>query len=322
MQRAGEVFEIRKKLLISAAVLAAIAVPVVFGLARAIPNQAQSTGAARPQFDVASVKPCDNSSLPPGGGRVGGGGGADSSSGRLSVSCQTVKGFITMAYVLSANGQRQGAAALKRLPVEGGPAWINSERYTINAETEANASEAMIRGPMLQALLEDRFKLKTHLESREIPIYELTAAKSGFKLKPAEEGSCTPRDPANPRRQLAPGEKPLCGQGFARRNGSDWTVDLRSMSMDEFSKWLEFGVDRLVFDKTGIPGKYDFHLEFAADETTPGFLAGGSDATDAGTPAFPSIFTVVQQQFGLKLVPAKGPGNFLVIDSVQRPSGN
>ncbi|MGA7785911.1 MAG: TIGR03435 family protein [Candidatus Acidiferrales bacterium] len=302
----------------------AVAVSVVFGGANAAARQAQATAAAKPQFDVASVKPCDNHSAPQGRG----GGGSDSSSGatspsaRLSINCQTVKGFITMAYVLSANGQRQGAESLKLLPVEGGPDWINSERYTINAESEASASDAMMRGPMLQSLLEDRFKLKLHHETREIPIYEMTVAKSGFKLKPAEEGSCTPRDPANPRRQLAPGEKPLCGQGFMRRNGSDWTVDLRSLTMDEFCKWLDFGVDRLVSDKTGIAGKYDFHLEFSADEATPGFLLGGNESNDAGPPAFPAMFTMVQQQFGLKLVPAKGPGQFLVIDSVERPSGN
>lgn len=114
---------------------------------------------------------------------------------------------------------------------------------------------------------------------------------------------------------------PLCGQGFMKRTGSSWSVDLRSMTLDEFAKWLNFGLDRLVFDKTGLTAKYDFHLEFSADQSTPGFLLGGSEAGDTPDPMYASMFTVVQQ-FGLKLVPAKGPGNFLVIDSVERPSPN
>jgi uncharacterized protein (TIGR03435 family) len=106
-----------------------------------------------------------------------------------------------------------------------------------------------------------------------------------------------------------------------KRTGSSWSVDLRSMTLDEFAKWLNFGLDRLVFDKTGLTAKYDFHLEFSADQSTPGFLLGGTEAGDTPDPMYASMFTVVQQ-FGLKLVPAKGPGNFLVIDSVERPSPN
>ena len=93
------------------------------------------------------------------------------------------------------------------------------------------------------------------------------------------------------------------------------------MTLDEFAKWLNFGLDRLVFDKTGLTAKYDYHLEFSADQSTPGFLLGGTEAGDTPDPMCASMFTVVQQ-FGLKLVPAKGPGNFLVIDSVERPSPN
>ena len=91
------------------------------------------------------------------------------------------------------------------------------------------------------------------------------------------------------------------------------------MTLDEFSKWLNLGLDRVVIDETGITGKFDFHLDFASDDTTPGLVPGGGGP---GDPTGPSIFTAVQEQLGLKLVPAKGPGEFLVIDSIERPSGN
>ena len=77
---------------------------------------------------------------------------------------------------------------------------------------------------------------------------------------------------------------PLCGQGFMKRTGSSWSVDLRSMTLDEFAKWLNFGLDRLVFDKTGLTAKYDFHLGFSADQSTPGFLLGGTEAGDTPDP--------------------------------------
>jgi len=302
--------------------LALVALTSLIGVFPSTTALAQSAAAA-PKFDVASVKPCDANSLP--GARSRGGGGSEFSPGRLNVPCQTVKDFVTIAYVLRANGQRQGADALKLLPVEGGPSWINSERYTIDAETDSNASDSVMRGPMLQAVLEDRFKLKLHRETREVPIYELTVAKSGFKLQPAKDGSCTPRIPREPGqpppRSPGPGQPPLCGQGPMKRTGSSWSVDLRSMTLDEFAKWLDFGLDRLVFDKTTVTGKYDFHLEFSADESTPGFLLGGTEGGDTPDPMYGSIFTMVQR-LGLKLVPAKGPGNFLVIDSVERPSPN
>ena len=96
-------------------------------------------------------------------------------------------------------------------PIEGGPSWIDSERYTINAEAEGSPSAAVMKGPMLQSLLAERFQLKTHMESREGPAYALIVAKVGPKLKPWHEGSCVdigvvrplttaPRPPPHPER--------------------------------------------------------------------------------------------------------------------------
>ncbi len=280
---------------------------VAFSVMSALPLKAQSPAAANPKFEVASIRPCENAGE---GARGTGTDPGNWSPGRLILNCQSVAGLINAAYVIFADGSR--AVTLRPVPLEGGPRWIHSERYTINAEAEGNAkaegnpSQEMLKGPMLQALLEDRFKLKLHRETREIPIYALTVAKGGPKLKPFKEGTCTPRDwdqglslPA-----LAPGEKPYCAGsgktphrvGAFRTGPNSATVDVLAISVGAFSKFLP--LDRPVLDKTGIAGLFDFLLEFAPDESTPAF----GPATPSDDPAGgPSIFTAVQEQLGLKL---------------------
>jgi uncharacterized protein (TIGR03435 family) len=95
--------------------------------------------------------------------------------------------------VIYANGVADDKPGLVyTTPIGGGPAWINSARYTIEAKAEADTSRGMMQGPMLQALLEDRFKVRIHRGTREVPVYELIAAKGGPKLTPFQEGSCMP----------------------------------------------------------------------------------------------------------------------------------
>jgi uncharacterized protein (TIGR03435 family) len=179
----------------------------------------------------------------------------------------------------------------------------------------------MMMGPMLQSLLEDRFQLKIRRETREVPVYALTEAKGGPKLLPFKEGSCIPVDFA---KGFPPPGQPNC-KAVVGRNGPNVTVEAPGTSVDSLSKLLNLALDRPVVDKTGITGFFDFHLVFAADEVTPRFLPGGDmagpPAEPSGDPAGPTIFTAIQQ-FGLKLEPAKGSRDFLVIDRVERPSGN
>jgi uncharacterized protein (TIGR03435 family) len=98
------------------------------------------------------------------------------------------------------------ANPVKVLTIEGGPKWIHSEMFRIDAKAEGHPSREMIEGPMTQALFEDRLKLKIHHESRHGPVYELTLGKGVSKLKPFQEGSCIPLP--SPRR----GPPPLPGQ--------------------------------------------------------------------------------------------------------------
>ena len=305
------------RLLLNGVGLLVTAIPVAFGWAHVMPWRPQNVGAqARPQFDVASVKPCDTKSLPPGARS----GSIDATEGRLSMNCVSVRSFISWAYIEYADPQRP--RFFKRPPIEGGPSWMNADHYTINAETERKVTPQMMQGPMLQSILEDRFKLKIRRVTREVPVYELTVAKGGFKMQPAAEGSCTPRDPKNLTRRLGGNENPYCGQAHFSQKGINVTVELRSVTMEEFGNWIATSnFDRTIIDKTGIIGKYDFKMEYSLDQSSPRYRAQDDDSADPSVGLFPSIFSVVQQ-FGLKLVPAKGPGEFIVIDSIEKPSGN
>lgn len=167
-----------------------------------------------------------------------------------------------------------------------------------------------MRGPMMPRLLEDRFKLEIRRVTRETDVYALIVAKGGIKLKPTETGSCSPLD-LNETGPSPPREKPWCGIGNSLREGPNVTWQVRGMTLDAFA--TTFGFDRPVVNRTGIAGMFDFRLEFA-----PNTDGAGSDDPTRG----PSIFTAVQEQLGLKLVPARGPGEFLAIYHVERPSEN
>jgi bla regulator protein blaR1 len=330
-----------KRAVLAVAGVSVLAAPIVVGMLDAPPIRAQSPrtaaqSAATPKFEVASIKPCKEGDLPLGGRS----GGRNSSPGTLRIDCTTAKSLINQAYVLFANGHVNFPAGAS---VEGGPVWINSERYQVDAKAEGPQSQGMMHGPMLQTLLEARFKLKIRRETREVPAYALIVAKGRPKLQPFKEGSCTPLDPKfleqfppQPFPDLPPGQE-YCG-GIDPEDGRRWvmasgtmkgpieTLYAAALSIDDFIKMsLSRRVGRPVINKTGLTGRFDYHLEFAPDETMPGFRDGelsGAPGAAASDPAGPSIFTALQQQLGLKLEPAKGLAEFFVIDSVERPSEN
>jgi uncharacterized protein (TIGR03435 family) len=213
-------------------------------------------------------------------------------------------------------------------PLEGGPAWIDSDRYQVTAKAEGTPGQDMMHGPMLQALLEERCKLKVRRETREVPAYALTVAKNGPKLQTFQEGSCTVLDFSKPLPMPPPDI--FCGLAGRKRKASsvDWNV--KGATLDDFSRALGGDLDRIVINKTGLAGRFDFHLEFAVDETTAGLnslrVGGGEPAfpqpTPSDPPGGPSIFTAIQEQLGLKLESSKGPREFVIIDRVEKPSEN
>jgi len=272
------------------------------------------TPAARPEFEVASVK--QNA----GGSQrsfIG-----SSSPGTLSAENVPLELLIQQAY------------GVRPFQIVGAPDWAKSERYDLKAKARVEGAPAQVSRDsmqksmaemyvMLQALLEDRFKLKLHRETRELPVFELTVAKSGVKLR---ETTCTVYDPANPPAELAPGQKrpDFCGNINMGRNGMNRTLAAAGIGMKDLSeRALANIMGRTIVDKTGYAGKFDVHLEWAPD--TP--LPSGGGADDPGKPApsdasGPSIFSALQEQLGLKLESGKGPVEVLVIDHVEKLEKN
>jgi uncharacterized protein (TIGR03435 family) len=267
--------------------------------------QTTAQPAPRLRFDVVSVKPCKPTVT--NGTPVAGG---DSSPGRLRIGCGILAdtdnvGLIQVAYNRYASGQ---LTSVRMIPIEGGPDWIHSERFEIDANSDGQPSLLMMQGPMMQTLLEDRFKLKIHRETREGPVYELVLGKGSPKLKPLQDGSCTPAVIGGPLPLLPDG-----GQRCKFMVSPRGKVDIEGGTLLMLASMLGMVLDRPVIDKTGITRNFEIHLAFSPEDSA----APGAPAPDA-----PGIFQAIQEQLGLRLVPAKGPVDVLVIDHIERPSGN
>ena len=292
--------------------------PIVAGLLNAPHSRAQSAPASS-AFEVASVKlnkNCDSV-----------GGSPSITPGRLNFPCFPLRALIRIAY-----GDLFVGATLnsRRMEALGGPGWLDTDRYSLSAKAEGKASTAEMMGIMLRTLLEDRFKVKVHKESRETPVYILTVAKSNSNLQPSKEGSCTPIDVNNLAAMVPrPGEpRPkYCGGGRARM-GEDGVMisDWYGVTMDEFAgRMLSSHVDRPVIDKTGLTGRFDVHVEFVSDYAMSGPITlNGVPLSQAplADQTGPSIFTALQAQLGLKLSPAKSPVEVVVVDGAEKPSEN
>lgn len=283
--------------------------------------QAQSVPpAATPKFDVVSIKPCK-----PGVTKNERGGptlvGGDSSPGRLSIGCALLAGIDNTGLIQQANNRYADGhlTSAKIIPIEGGPDWIHSETFEIDAKSDGHPSIAMMLGPMMRSILEDRFKLRIHRETRQGPVYELALGKGSPKLKPLQDGSCTPVLVGRPLPPLPSGQH-LC-RNMVSPLGS---VDFEGGTLSMFAGLLGLILDRPVIDKTGITNYFEIHLKFSPDDSAP----SRPSTTDPGAPAAvrepdaPGIFQAIQEQLGLRLVPAKGPVNVLVIDHIERPSEN
>jgi uncharacterized protein (TIGR03435 family) len=251
----------------------------------------------RPAFEAAAIKLNKSCAI---GGRSGG----MTFPGRITLECAELRDLILTAYEIY--GDHANPASF-RMQVLGGPAWIDSERYDFTLKAEGNTAVAQMYGPMLRALLEDRFRLRLHREAREAPVFLLTVAKGGAKLQAAKEGGCLSE----------------CGSAKVDPHGK---FDMFGATMADLSTQLGMRLDRDVIDKTGLRGKFDVHLEVSPGELAARHVAGSS-VSSAGSPSAadltgPSIFTALEQQLGLKLEPAKGQATVLVIDDIERPSAN
>ncbi len=283
-----------RRLMLATFCIAAVMLPVAIGILNA---QSSST---RPQFEVASVK-------------LNTSGGNNSLFGSHSPGTFNADNYPLLGLIA-------GAYNVRPFQISGAPGWTESSRYDITAKPSVNpvkkpiTRESMKKDEanmkvMLQSLLEERFQLRLHRETKELPVYALTIAKGGLKLP---EGICTNYDPNNPPPRPTPNQKPpdYCGNLSAGGRGPKQTLNGFGIAMTDFIGVLSTYTGRVVIDKTGITGTFYAHLEFASD------MAVQDDASG------PSLFTALEEQLGLKLESTKSPVEVLVIDHVERPSEN
>jgi uncharacterized protein (TIGR03435 family) len=184
---------------------------------------------------------------------------------------------------------------LHKTQIVGGPSWIETERWDVQGVPDVpghpNLKQAQI---LTRKLLEERFGLKVHKETKEMAVYAILVAKGGEKI---------PRSMGDPNGSSDENES---------SNGGQVTMRMTNISMREFAPDLAFFLDRPAIDQTGLTGRYDFLLKWTADDSRA--------PTDGTAP--PGLFTAIQQQIGLKLEPAKAPVDVLIVDAVQRPSAN
>jgi uncharacterized protein (TIGR03435 family) len=234
--------------------------------------------------------------------------------------------LIQFAYAAHDNPMLGHSLPLPACQVVGGPAWINSEGYDIEAKPGGNTDPKQW-WLMWQTLLADRFKLKLHRETRELPVYVLTAAKNGFKLPAAKQADCVSFPPGTPPRHI-PG-KVDCGyvsgpaMGFSAGPGLGYLAGLgivgSKVRIADLTRELASILDRPILDKTKFTGEFDLDLSFTRDGSLMGLPPGFGGPAD---PNLPNIFAALEEQLGLKLVPAKGPVEVLVVDHAERPATN
>ncbi len=255
------------------------------------------------KFDVASVKPT--------GADVSGSWYEFPPGGRFNVVNNTLKSMIEFAW------------DLQPFQISGGPPWLDSIHYDINAKSEIVPKMEEI-GPMLQALLTERFHLAIHRDTKELPIYALVVARKDAKLGPglteSKKGSCTTFDPSGPRIQSEPGipPKPFCGTVSQNPRALGGV----GVPITKLIPMLSATLGRQVVDKTGLTGNFDVHMQWTPDETQ--VMQFPSDLPKPPPPEREgqSIFIAIQEQLGLKLEASRGPVEVLIIDRAEKPSEN
>ena len=198
---------------------------------------------------------------------------------------------------------------LKPYQLEGLAPWMKSSRFDLTAKVSGDTVAAYKklstaqRRQMLQALLTERFQLKTHLDTRTLPLYDLVVDKSGSKLKPTT--AVTP--PSEEEFKAHPDKYKAGSMTMGPGMFEATAVPVRALASQ-----LANAVSKPVHDQTHLTGSYDITLHYRPDD----------QPSNADTNDLPSIFSAVQEQLGLKLVPSKGPVETLVLDAAQKPEAN
>jgi bla regulator protein blaR1 len=300
-ERVASRLGICRRILLGAACFVVIAIPTAFGVfsigQTAVRARAQDAPVDIPKFDVVSIKP--------------------NKSGEMRIMMRFTPDGLSMEGVTPQLMLTQ-AFSVEDDRVVGAPAWVKSDRFDIQAKVAPEDAPQLDklkrehRMEMLEPLLEDRFNLKFHHETRDMPVYMLVLAKGGPKLKQAE--------PDGGGGQRMPGMRMSIGN-----------LEAKGAPIDMLTHVLSGQVGRTVIDKTGLTGRYDFSLHFTPQNMPPQMGPGpgpGPDGSRAGADVAPpdgsgpDIFTAIQEQLGLKLVAEKGPVDVIVIDHIDKPSEN
>ena len=222
------------------------------------------------------------------------------------------------------------AYMLPLFQVQGMPDWFTTERFDVSAKAPAGlAMEPLVevRGQLLRSLLEDRFKLKARLVTREVPAMILTLARTDGRLGPQMRRSdvdCEALAAARGRGAAPaavvppPGPRePVCNLG----GSSGGTICGRAVTMERLTQGLSGVYQRPVVDRTGLEGRYDFDLLFTPDNPKgPGVAFGNTCAAPAGDR--PALSTAMQEQLGIRIRAGDAPAEVLVVDSAERPTDN
>jgi uncharacterized protein (TIGR03435 family) len=288
--------DLGKKLWFLFAGAMAVGMPIVFGQLNAKPT------VDLPGFEVASVKP-DKSGFGPRLLLTADG---------LTATKVTVKFLIKQAYGVEDD------------EISGAPNWLDSETYDVDAKVSSSDLAALEkldekqRLRMLQPVLAERFQLKVHRETKEIPVYALVIAKNGPKLHVAKPGDT-----------YADGIKGPDGKPGGRAGMMMWgrgRLIAQGIPIANLLPPLTQQLERTVLDKTGLKGTYDITLLWTPEDDQGSMVSGAEGGRQGSGPAADSsgasIFTAIQEQLGLKLESQKGQVEGLVIDHVERPSEN
>ena len=263
-----------------------------------------------PAFDVASIRPNTSDARP--GFRA-------LPTGRLTATNIPLRQIIRRAY------------KLHDAQVIGAPAWVANERFDIDARTAtapAGGPDAVF--PLLRPLLRDRFLLRAHMETRELPAYVLVLAHRNGQLGPqihpshADCAHATTLDQSQIRASVLDGWPP-CGMTFqvsyvVTEAGGEQTVKMRvrrsGNTMHDFAAALQDGLDRPVVDGTGLEGRFDLEYSHAPKPPT----ATTTDGPFGAAP--PMLFVALEEQLGLALESRRAAVGVLVIDAIERPTAN
>jgi uncharacterized protein (TIGR03435 family) len=313
-----------RKVALTLAEMLAVAVPLVAGMLTAPLRQA---GAATPSaiFDVVSIKPCaEPSTRPPsrpGGGRGAGPSAAQTSPGYVYWSCVTLAQLVDQAYgdqnhplLNTVRQPRKDSFQPKR--VRGGPSWVEGAKFTIEAKVSVDVTDPALEGrasrnlamlpaamsQALRAMLEDRFQLRVRRATEQQAMYALKVGKNGLnkeRMTAPKPGDCLTLDEYFAADPASRGNS-ICGRIFSRRDGG---LDYSSFTLQGFATDLSRMMDLFVLDQTGIDSKFNFALEPVSGDN----LQGDDRIIRA------------LEGLGLRVEPTKGPAEYLVIESVQKP---